>query len=269
MNRLIVLSPALVPLTYFLVGLLGYSFLTLTGRRPPITEKRERGNFFDFFIHYFVWVIGPIESRFVALRITPNQVTLTALACCAVAALAIGTGHMATAGWLYVTAGMLDVLDGRIARRMNMSSKAGAFLDSVTDRWGELLVFSGFAWFLRDTVWLMAVMMAASGSVMVSYARARGEALGIDLAEGIMQRSERMTLVSVGTLITAWFNADNSTAHFGIHVIGVALLLTGIGSTGTALSRWIKGYQALKALEAEPAEGVDSSAKAASSASVA
>ena len=268
MNRLIVLSPALVLLGYFLVALLAYSVLTLTGKRPPLTEKRERGNFFDFFIHYFVWVIGPIERWFVAMRITPNQVTLTALVCCAIAAIAIGTGHMATAGWLYVTAGMLDVLDGRIARRMNLSSKAGAFLDSVTDRWGELLVFSGFAWFLRDTVWLMAVMMAAAGSVMVSYARARGESLGIDLAEGIMQRSERMTLVSIGTLITAWFNADNSTAHFGIHVIGVALLLTGIGSTATALSRWIKGYQALKALESEPEE-LESQAKAASSISVA
>jgi len=224
-----------------------YSFLCATGQRPPQTEDRERGNFFDFFIHYFVWVIGPIEVFVRALRLTPNQVTLTALAFCGGAAFSIGTGHMATAGWLYVAAGMCDVLDGRLARATNQQSRAGAFLDSVTDRWGELLVFGGFAWFLRDSAWLLAVMLAVSGSVMVSYSRARGEALGIALAGGIMQRTERMTIVSIGTLITAWFNAAPETVHYGFHVMGVALLLTGVGSVGTAVSRMIRGYRLLSA----------------------
>jgi phosphatidylglycerophosphate synthase len=256
-QQIAVLVPALIPLGFFAGGLVLYSVLCLVGRRPALTEKRERGNFFDFFIHYFVWVIGPIERFVVALRLTPNQVTLTALICCAAAAVSIGTGHMATAGWLYVCAGMLDVLDGRVARATNRASKAGAFLDSVTDRWGELLVFTGFAWFLRDSYWLLAVMLAATGSVMVSYARARAEGLGIDLTDGIMQRSERMTIVSIGTLITAWFNAAPDTRHYGVHVMGVALLLCGVGATGTAISRFVQGYRRLAALEQPHSEDAE------------
>ncbi len=248
-EQIAVLLPALIPLSYFLVGLAMYSGLCLLGRRPARSENRERGNFFDFFIHYFVWVIGPIERFVVALRLTPNQVTFLALLCCAASAVSIGTGHMATAGWLYVAAGMLDVLDGRVARATNQASRAGAFVDSVTDRWGELLVFSGFAWFLRHSPWLLAVMLATTGSVMVSYARARAEGLGIELGDGIMQRSERMTIVSIGTLITAWFNAAPDTAHYGVHVMGVALLLTGVGATGTAITRFVMGYRRLAALE--------------------
>jgi CDP-diacylglycerol--glycerol-3-phosphate 3-phosphatidyltransferase len=92
-------------------------------------------------------------------------------------------------------------------------------------------------------------MLAVTGSIMVSYARARAEGLGIELSDGIMQRSERMTIVSIGTLITAWFNAAPDTAHYGVHVMGVALLLTGVGATGTAISRFVLGYRKLAALE--------------------
>lgn len=250
-ERLAILAPALVPAAYLIGGFFVYVVLCLVGRRPPRSEKRERGNFFDFFIHYFVWLLGPIERWFLALRFTPNSLTLTSLVFCAGSGLAIGTGHLATAGWLYVGAGMLDVLDGRLARATGLQSKAGAFLDSVTDRWGELVVFAGFAWFLRDSAWLLAVMLAVAGSVMTSYARARGESLGVSLTEGIMQRSERMTLVSIGTLITAWFDAGSSTAEYGPHVMGVALLLTGVGSTGTAVARWVRGYRQLKEREQE------------------
>src|SRR4029077_18703874 len=107
----------------------------------------------------------------------------------------------------------LDVLDGRLARAMNRQSRAGAFLDSVTDRWGELFVFTGFAWFLRGSVWLLAVMLAVIGSVMVSYTRARGESLGIVLDGGNMQRAERIALVSLGTLVTAYFHSTLSTRY--------------------------------------------------------
>jgi phosphatidylglycerophosphate synthase len=110
-------------------------------------------------------------------------------------------------------------------------------------------VFTGFAWFLHDSPWLFAVMLAVTGSLMVSYTRARGEALGISLDGGNMQRAERIALVSIGTLITAWFNAARDTQEYGIHVIGVALLIVGVGSTATAVSRWVQGYRMLREKE--------------------
>jgi phosphatidylglycerophosphate synthase len=253
-DRLIILAPALIPAAYVLAGMVLYLVLCSVGRRPPRTFDRERGNFFDFFIHYFIWLLGPIERGLLAARLTPNTLTLGALLACAGAGFAIATGHMATAGWLYVAAGGLDILDGRLARATGKQSEAGAFLDSVTDRWGELLVFSGFAWFLRDSYWLLAVMLAIAGSMMVSYTRARGESLGIDLAGGLMQRSERVTLVSIGTLITAWFDAGRDTQAYGAHVIGTVLLLTGLGSAGTAIARWVRGVRLLREREADQAE---------------
>ena len=64
-----------------------------------------------------------------------------------------------------------------------------------------------------------------------------------------MQRAERIALVSIGTLITAWFNAAHDTEEYGIHVIGVSMLIVGVGSAGTAISRWVQGYRILRERE--------------------
>ena len=250
MERIVILAPALLPVAYFLIALAIYSGLCLIGRRPVTGESRKHSTFFYFFIDYFIWMLRPIERAVLKNpRLTPNHLTFTSLAACASAGLAIGLNHMATAGWLYILAGALDILDGRVARATNRQSKAGAFLDSVTDRWGELFVFSGFAWFLHGSPWLMAVMLAITGSLMVSYTRARGEALGVSLDGGNMQRAERIALVSIGTLITAWFNAARDTEEYGIHVIGVSMLIVGVGSVATAISRWVEGYRILRERE--------------------
>ncbi len=244
---MIILAPALVPVAYFLAAFFIYCGMVAIGRRPDTGERRKHSRFFYFFIDYFLWILRPIERALLKNpRLTPNHLTFTSLAACASAGLSIATGHMATAGWLYILAGALDVLDGRLARATGHASKAGAFLDSVTDRWCELFVFTGFAWFLHESIWLLAVMLAVTGSLMVSYTRARGESLGIALDGGAMQRAERIALVSIGTLITAWFNAAQHTREYGIHVIGVALLIVGVGSSATAVSRWIEGYRLLR-----------------------
>lgn len=245
MERVFILAPALVPVAYFLGAFALFCALCLIGRRPANNETRKHSRFFYFFIDYFLWMLRPLERALLALRLTPNQLTLASLGACASAGLAIGTGHMATAGWLYIFAGALDILDGRLARATGVQSRAGGFLDSVTDRWGELFVFTGFAWFLHQSLWLLAVMLAASGSLMVSYTRARGESLGIKLDGGNMQRAERIALVSIGTLITAWFDAARETQEYGPHVIGVCLLIVGAGSAVTAVNRWVQGYRML------------------------
>lgn len=250
MERLVILAPALIPVGYFLAGFFLFSVLCLIGKRPFVGERRSHSSFFYYFIDYFTWMLRPIERALISNgRLTPNHLTLTSLAACASAGLAIATNHMATAGWLYIFAGGLDVLDGRLARATGQQSKAGAFLDSVTDRWGELFVFTGFAWFLRGSPWLLAVMLAVAGSLMVSYTRARAESLGLKLDGGNMQRAERIALVSIGTLITAWFNAHVDTQEYGVIVIGVALFIVGVGSTATALSRWVHGYRMLQEQE--------------------
>ena len=247
MERLVILAPALVPVGFFLGALVVFTALCAVGKRPYVGDRRSHSSFFYYFIDFFIWLLRPIERALISHpRFTPNHLTFTSLAACASAGLAIATNHMATAGWLYILAGGLDVLDGRVARATGTQTRAGAFLDSVTDRWGELFVFTGFAWFLRGTPWLPVVMLAVAGSLMVSYTRARAESLGIQLDGGNMQRAERIALVSIGTLITAWFNAHIDTQEYGVIVIGVALLIVGVGSTVTAITRWVHGYRILQ-----------------------
>src|SRR5580658_10550483 len=130
-----------------------------------------------FLARYLVWLLGPIERRLLG-RVSPNVITMTSLVLCAVTGVVVAVGELASAVALYAIAGILDVLDGRLARLSGKQTKSGALLDSVCDRWGELFVLMGYAWLLRGSPWLVASLAAIGGSMMVSYTRARGEGLG-------------------------------------------------------------------------------------------
>ena len=233
-----------------------YCVLCMTGRTPTVTglDRRKFSEVIGPFItRYALWVLAPIEKTFVRLNVSPNVITFTSLFICASAGAAFAGGWLATGAWLYIGAGLLDILDGRLARATQRSSKAGAFLDSVADRWGELFVFAGFGWLLRSSPWLPVVFFAVGASLMVSYSRARGESLGVSIDGGTMQRAERIALVSIGALLTAFFEAARGGDLAG-HVIGATLLMVALGSTVTALHRWVRGYKMLKAMEAGPAD---------------
>jgi phosphatidylglycerophosphate synthase len=233
------LAPLLL-LAVFLAGFAVYCVLRALGRTQLQAVKHDRV-FGPFLAGYLIWLIGPLERRLIG-RISPNLITIVSLLMCAATGAAAGHGALGAAAWLYALAGVLDILDGRVARLGNKQTPAGALLDSVADRWGELFVFAGYTWFLRQSPWLLAVLGAFGGSVMVSYTRARAEGLGVSLSTGIMQRAERIVLVAVGTLAAS--AVDAPTAEW---VIGITMATTGLLSVGTALSRWYTAYRALVA----------------------
>jgi phosphatidylglycerophosphate synthase len=260
MDRLAIVAPALIPAAYMILMFVVYVVRWAIGRPPEVDafdRRRASEVFGPFLTHYFYWILQPVLRLGVAWRISANTLTFASLVCAAAAGVAIATNHLATAGWLYILAGAFDVLDGRLARATSTQTRAGAFLDSVADRWAELFVLSGFVWFLRDSPWMAAALFAIVGSMMVSYTRARGEGVGLKLDRGAMQRAERIALVAIGTLIAAWIEVGTQEVQYGVHVIGAALLVTGVGSTLTALGRWREGYQRLAhrdALEAAARE---------------
>ncbi len=221
-----------------------YGALCATGRAPVIHNVKHNQLLGPFFASFLVWLIGPLE-RLLMGRVSPNVVTASSLLFCGVTGAAAALGHLPGAVWLYAFAGILDVLDGRLARISNQQTPAGALFDSVTDRWGELFVFAGYVWFLHDSPWLLAVMSAIGGSMMVSYTRARAEGLGVTLSGGVMQRAERIVLVAGGTLLAAWYGGDPDTASLAEPIIGVTMLICGVASTGTAIARWVVGYREL------------------------
>ena len=147
--------------------------------------------------HYIMWVLGPWERALVRWRVTPNALTFASFVVACVSGVAFALGNFGAGGWLYLLTGILDILDGRIARATGMVTKGGAFFDSVMDRYAELVVFSGLAIFYRNSWALYVALVAAIGSIMVSYTRARGEALGVEVNIGTMQRPERLFYLGV------------------------------------------------------------------------
>jgi phosphatidylglycerophosphate synthase len=230
--------PGLALLLYFLVALVIFAARGVRvdeeiANRPasPLLGRWLR--------HYIMWVLGPYERALVRLRLTPNLITLTSLAAAIGAAFALGGGHFALGGWLYLVTGMLDILDGRVARATHCVSRGGAYFDSVIDRYAELAVFCGLAYYYRfSSMALAIVMVAAVGSLMVSYARARGEGLGVDVRVGTMQRPERLFYLGVviahAPLLERLILGHPSTLHLPAVI---ALLLLGLSSNITAVRR--------------------------------
>jgi phosphatidylglycerophosphate synthase len=244
-DRFSLLTPALVLAGGFVLAFFVYGALHLVGRPPAVTAVKHNQLFGPFVAGFLVWLIRPAERLLVG-RISPNAITVSSVALCGATGVAAALGELAWAVWLYVLAGILDVLDGRVARHRGRPLATGALFDSVSDRWGEWFVFSGYAWYLHSSLWLLAVMGAIGGSMMVSYTRARAEGLGLSISSGMMQRAERIVLVAGGTLIAAWQGEELAAA-----ILGGTMMLCAVASSATALNRWVAAHRALAHQQAE------------------
>ncbi len=150
----------------------------------------------------YLRLIEPVADLLVRLRISPNVLTTVGTLCTVSGGIAFATGHIRTAGWIIGLTAIFDVLDGTVARRTGKTTVFGAFYDSTLDRVADGALLGGIAWFYAtSTSYGSKAMLAISiggvvGTFLVSYARARAEALGIDAKVGVMQRPERVTLLS-------------------------------------------------------------------------
>jgi CDP-diacylglycerol--glycerol-3-phosphate 3-phosphatidyltransferase len=144
-----------------------------------------------------------VARALLGARLRPNQLTVLGLFCSGLAALAFAVDRQRLAGLLLALAGALDILDGSLARVSGQVSPFGAFLDSVLDRYSDLLVLAGLVFlFMRlgRTMDVVAALAAAVGTVMVSYTRARAESVGVDCRVGLMERGERLVTLIAGAL---------------------------------------------------------------------
>jgi CDP-diacylglycerol--glycerol-3-phosphate 3-phosphatidyltransferase len=158
----------------------------------------------DWFRPYLLLV-----ARFLGwLGLSPNMVSIIGLIAYGASGLVLGMGHPAAAGWLLAVFGPLDAVDGLLAREQGRVSSFGAFLDSTVDRYAEFFLFLGLMAYLmlhRQCGLLEAalVLAAMTGSLLVSYTRARAEALDFNCKVGVLTRFERLFLFAVG-LIFGW-----------------------------------------------------------------
>lgn len=136
--------------------------------------------------------------------IKPNALTSISLAPSIAAAYFIGTGHFRIGGALVLVSGLLDLLDGALARFTKQTTKFGAILDSTVDRVSEAAIFCGLLiWYVPEGVALeaAAIFVALIGSFLVSYIRARAEGLGLECRVGLFTRAERVIVLAIGLLV--------------------------------------------------------------------
>ncbi|MGO8950864.1 MAG: CDP-alcohol phosphatidyltransferase family protein [Ktedonobacterales bacterium] len=149
-----------------------------------------------------------IVTPLAKIGMTPNMATLLGLLLNAVAAAIIASGNLRIGGVMLLFAGLFDMVDGALARIRNQMTTFGAFLDSTLDRYSEGIVLLGVILFALSIhastlrTWIVALAyIAALSSLMVSYARARAEGLGMTLKSGLMARPERVLLLAAGLII--------------------------------------------------------------------
>ena len=198
------------------------------------------GGLADFVLHWFLWLVAPAATASIRLGLTADFYNFAGLAFGAAAGLAVALGRLELAGWALVLSGVCDILDGRIARATGTTSRYGAFIDSLLDRYIELFFFVGFAFFARHTgPGGVAATLALGSSVLVSYARAMGESLGVECTGGLMQRGERLALLCLGALADPSASAALGQPK-GALLTGV-LFLIGATSLATSVHRtvWI------------------------------
>ncbi len=180
--------------------------------------------------NWYLRLITPVVNFFIGLELNPNFFTTIGFILTVGAAVLFATGHLTVAGIIVLLAGTFDIIDGKVARATKRVTKFGALYDSTLDRYSEVIMFFGLAfYFVKNDMFIssVAVSFALGGSVMVSYVRARAEALGFQCKVGIMQRPERVVYIGFGAIF--------SFIHVGTLIF--AILLVAVFANVTAIQR--------------------------------
>ena len=152
----------------------------------------------------------PVVRLLSRTAITPSAITWSGFLLTAGAAALIITEHLLVAGLVVLSAGFFDILDGALARRTNQVTRFGAVLDSTLDRLSEAVLLLGILVFYareQSIPGILLVGAALIGSLLVSYIRARAEALGLECQVGIFTRAERVIVLVLGLLLNPIGNA--------------------------------------------------------------
>jgi CDP-diacylglycerol--glycerol-3-phosphate 3-phosphatidyltransferase len=213
---------------------------------PPERMKAYRGPI-GVLGRWAYFVTRPLLRVAIALNLTANAITYVG------AAIALAAGGLAAAGewgWaalLLVFGSWCDLIDGEIARATRTQGKAGAFLDSNLDRLSEIALFAGLATSFPDrsgSVWAVA---ALASSLMVSYARARGEGLGVECPNFGMERPHRVVLLMFAMLFAPFLPGQG-----GALLVEAACVIVAVGASATALGRMFVIHQRLRRQEQGP-----------------
>ena len=181
----------------------------------------------DYLRLWFKWVLDPIGGFLNRLGLTPNMVTILGLIGNAIGAYYLARGDMLTGGILVLLMTPIDALDGTMARLRGEPGDFGAYVDSVSDRYSELMIYAGLLYHfltLGEPWGGMLVFGAASGSVLVSYVKARAEGLGYQAKVGLLTRVERYLVLAPSLVFNQLYLGLTILAVFS-HITAVQRIL--------------------------------------------
>jgi CDP-diacylglycerol---glycerol-3-phosphate 3-phosphatidyltransferase len=199
----------------------------------------------------FYRAVNPVVEWLIRAGVRPNTITTIGTGLVLVSAVAYGMGHIRIGGALLLLSGVADTLDGQVARGGAMATRFGAFYDSTLDRVGDGATFIGIgAFFLtapnvaHRTAAVIACMVAILSSLLVSYARARAEGLGLDCKVGIAQRAERILGLGVASLAVG-AGPQAIVLEWMVAILAVASIIT-------VVQRFVYVYQTANGLRESP-----------------
>jgi len=212
------LLPVIILNSIVIISWLVFAFIYPRREKTTQVLDRMHPSFLGLFIREWAyWILRPFLLAFKAMGLTPNMITGISLILGFASAVYYFYGHFATAGWILVFSGALDMIDGSLARMTGRATKEGAFFDSCSDRYSESAILTGIALYFamrRDITvfggdtWLYLILLsilAMTGSQIVSYAKARGEAVGFSTKMGVMQRAERIAVLGFFSIFHPFF----------------------------------------------------------------
>lgn len=170
---------------------------------------------------------NPIVTVLARTPVTPNFLTFLSFLLSAGAAALIVTANLLAAGFVFLAAGLLDMLDGALARRTNRVTRFGAVLDSTLDRLAEGVVLLGILFLYADEGSISGILLAGAvmlTSMLVSYIKARAEAAGFECTVGIFTRPERIVVLALGLFVNQLEIALSVIAAFSLFTAGQRLV---------------------------------------------
>lgn len=233
------------------LGLSAATGIAYAIRKPtPPDRMKAYGGPIGVLGRWAYWVTGPLLRAAVALRLTANAITAIGVALTMAAGAVAGAGEWGWAAVLLVFGSWCDLIDGEIARATKTQGKAGAFLDSNLDRLSEIALFAGLAASFPGRAGSFWAVGALAASLMVSYARARGEGLGVDCPNFGMERPHRVVLLMFAMLFAPFLPGRG-----GEVLVEVACAVVAVGAGATALGRMFVIHQRLRTEEERPEQG--------------
>ncbi len=262
---------ALLPLLIFNVAfmtLFMYYAVTFQFRKkdPEALARLHKSFLGAFFHNFWYWLIDPIVKLLAFLRFTPNTVTALSVLLSIYTGYIFAIGKLNWTGWLIIISGSFDLLDGRLARLTDRSTQSGAFFDSCMDRYNDAFVYIGLGLYFigknfkmggggftvspLDFAMLIVSILLVLGTEVMSYAKARGEAMGFSTKRGLMQRPERVAFLGAVMVLFPFFRiiAIRNGYHPEIALIAGLLLMTVLVNY-SAIVRIVDLFRTIKKLE--------------------